>query len=439
MQKKQNVNFGFRGWMLVLFQAIAFVTFMVSSNWPLNMLTEVLPDVYGSAASLSPLYTAGMMVGIIFQLILNPRIGKIKSVKKMVLLFGVITLAAWVGVMAIPGGIPWLVTYFIVCVFSTMYACFSVGILIGQWFPRRKGTVMGIATLAFPIANGLLGAFANLIFRKGYPDVFSAFLPFFILGLVGLLIGVLFITDYPEQCGAYRDNDKSITPEVAKAMMDREIQDKKTSVWKLGPTLKSCDFWFVTIPMGALLMCSVGLMTQTAAIIGAYPELHFEGVMAMIMVVACLGSWLLGLLDTRFGTKRAIAIAVVIMLLAGIFGAVGTTLCTIIALVLLAVFMGAGSNFTVSASAQYWRREDFPSVFAVVNPIANILQCIGPFMVVFSMDFVGAEMPFLLTAIIAAICLVLILCFKPSRVKAQDDKYRSAVGKPSDDVLAGRK
>lgn len=439
MQQKKNISLGFRGWMLVLFQAIAFLTFVISTNWPLNMLTEVMPDVYGTADALVPLYTIGMLVGIVFQLVLNPFIGRIKSVKNMVLVFGVITMVAWLGIMLLQGGALWMVAYFVACVFSTMYACFAIGILVGQWFPRRKGTIMGIATFAFPISNGLLGAFAGLIFRKGYPDVFGAFLPFFILGIVGLVIGAIFIKDYPEQVGAYRDNDKSLTPEIAKAMMEQEIENKKTSVWKLGPVLKSPDFWFVTIPMGALLMCSVGMMTQTAAIIGNYPKLPFEGIMVMIMLVACFGSWLLGVLDTKFGTKLAILISVLVMLLAGIFGAIGSTVTMVIALVLLAIFMGAASNFTVSAAAQYWRREDFPSVFAVVNPIANILQCIGPMMVAMTLNAVGIHMPFIITAVLAAICFVLILCFKPARVKSTDDKYRTAAGKPLDDALVGRK
>ena len=42
-----------------------------------------------------------------------------------------------------------------------------------------------------------------------------------------LIIGVVFIPDYPEQVGAYRDNDANMTPEVAKAMMEEEIEKKR--------------------------------------------------------------------------------------------------------------------------------------------------------------------------------------------------------------------
>lgn len=436
MQKK-SVSFGFRGWMLVIYQAIAFFTFTVFTNYPMN----ILADFYGGAQTISTIYTFATLLGIVVQLVLSRYIGKLKSVKALGVAFGAISLVLAVGVMAIPmeqAGL-WQMCYFLETLFVTMYATFALGILVGQWFPRRKGTVMGLATFAFPITNGVIGLFASSVFSKGYPDVFSAFLPYFIIGVVGLLIGVIFIKDYPEQCGAYRDNDREFTPEVAQAMLKQEIENKKTSVWTLGNTLKNRDFWFVTVPMGALLMCSVGMMTQTSAIIGTYAELNYATVMAMSCVVACFGSWLLGVLDTKLGTKKAIVISVVLMILSGVIGAIQGAGCLMVSFVLLSIFEGAASNFTVSAAAQYWRREDFSNVFACVNPIANILQAAGPMMIANILFTKGYQMVFAVTAGIGVVCLVLILLFSPSHVKEADDGYRAKAGKPLDDALVGRK
>ena len=438
---QSNVKgFGFRGWMLMVYQFLAYIAFTVFTNWPMNLLASELPDMYGNPQTVSGIYTICMLAGMAIQLVLSQFIGKVKSIKWLSHIFGAITLVGALGVTVIPGGTMWTVSYAITCLFCSLYGMFSLGILVGQWFPRRKGTFMGIATFAFPIANGLIGAFAGALFAKGYPDVTGAFLPYWIVCVVGLIIGIIFVTDYPEQCGAFRDNDRSFTPEMAKAMMLEEIENKKTTVWKTGATLKNSQFWLITIPMGALLMCSVGMMTQTNAIIGAYPDLPFAGVMAAVMVFACIGSWILGVLDTRFGTKLAVVIASVVMALSGVFGAIGGTVSTAIAIVLLAVFMGAGSNFTVSAAAQYWRREDFPSVFAVVNPIANIIQCAGPIMVAATIGMLPMNrMPFILTGILGVISVVLALAFNPAKVKEADDQYRKAAGKPLDNALAGRK
>ncbi len=440
MNQKQSISLGARGWLLLVHQFLAFIVFMVFTNYPMNILATSLSDVYGNAQTISMIYTISMLVGMAIQLVLSQFVGKVKSVKWLSHGFGIITLLGALGVSTIPGGTAWTICYIVLCVFSGLYAMFSLGILVGQWFPRRKGTVMGIATLAFPIGNGLIGVFAGALFSKGYPDVTGAFMPFLIAGVVGLIIGIIFVTDYPEQCGAFRDNDRSFTPEMAKAMMLEEIENKKTSVWNIGATLKSAQFWLITLPMGALLMCSVGMMAQTNAILGAYPDLPFAGVMAAVMVFACLGSYLLGLLDTKLGTRKAVIIASAIMALSGVFGAIGGTVPTAVSIVLLAIFMGAGSNFTVSAAAQYWRREDFPSVFGVVNPVANILQCAGPIMVAATIGMMPMNrMPFILVGIIGVVSVVLALAFSPAKVKEADDQLRKAAGKPLDDVLVGRK
>lgn len=435
---KLGINFGFRGWMLLIFEITAFLLFQAFTNFPMNLAG----DFYGGAQKLSTLYTVGTLVGIVIQLVLSGFIGKMKSVKPMTLAFGLITLLGALGIMLVPAGTFWLVCYFIVNVFSIIYGMFGIGIIIGQWFPTRKGVFMGIATFAFPVCNGLMGPTANTLFSTmattHQPNMFGAFLPFLIVGLVGWIIGLIFIKDYPEQVGCYRDNDKSFTKEKADAMLAAEIEAKKTTVWKVGNTFKCGSFWLIVVPMGTLLGCSVGMMTQTNAIIGeGIAGLNFGAIMGMVMIFALIGSYVLGLIDGKFGTKTAITVSVIIMLLAGILGGIGGV-AMLPAIILLAIFMGAGSNFTVSGAAQYWRREDFGTVFGIINPIANIIQALGPMMVAFTIAK-SVNTPFWVVTVIAVISLVLILCFKPANVKAVDDKYRAKAGKPLDDALVGRK
>jgi Sugar phosphate permease len=443
MERKKSINLGFRGWMLVVYQAIAFLAYTVFSNYPLN----ILADFYGGAQKLSTIYTVCTIIGVLLQLALNRVIGKLKSIKVFGAIFGFLVLALGMCIMLIPfsNANIWCVCYAVENVVGVMYATFAIGILVGQWFPTRKGTIMGIATFAFPIGNGLIGLFAANVFKKGYPDVFGAFLPFFILCTVGWLIGVIFLKDYPEQCGCYRDNNKNMTPEIAKAMMEEEIENKKTSVWKLGATLKCGDFWLITVPLGFLLMFSVGMMTQTASIIGTFEEElaflgGYQGIMLMICIVGCIGSYIMGVLDTAFGTKKAIIVSVIIMIIAGILGAIPNAIALVASLVCLAVFMGASSNFTVSAAAQYWRREDFGSVFSVVNPIANIFNAVGP-MVIARLLYsqMGYQAIFVVTAVAGVISLIFMMLFRPSHVKAVDDRYRELAGKPLDNALEGRK
>ena len=52
---------------------------------------------------------------------------------------------------------------------------------------------------------------------------------------------------------------------------------------------------------------------------------------------------------------------------------------------------------------------------------------------------ISVKAPFVITAVVSVICLVMIIAFKPAKVKAADDKYRAKAGKPLDDALVGRK
>jgi MFS transporter, OFA family, oxalate/formate antiporter len=447
MEKKTS-NFGFRGWMLIVYQFIAFFAFLAFTNWPMNALA----DMYGGSEKLSTIYTVAMIIGILIQLILSRNIGKVSNIKILSIILGVVSMIFALGIMVIPAGMQtlWQIAYFLECVVVTVWCTFILGILVGQWFPRRKGTAIGIATIAFPVGNALLAPFAGVVFANmattHVPNVTGAYIPYFIISCIGIVIGAVFIKDYPEQCGAYRDNDRCITADVAQAMMEQEIKDKKTTVWTLGNTLKNRDFWFITIPMGLLLLGAVGMMTQTVPIIGSYGfapnSPQFGMIMLGIAVVASIGSWLLGVYDTRFGTRKAMLISVLLMVISGIFGAIGTFPTLLIALACLAVFMGAASNFTVSGAVQYWRREDFPSVFARVNPIANLIQAFGPMVIailLFSKGTADPAAPFIFVGICGAISLVLLFLFKASNVKESDDKYRKAAGKTLDDVLVGRK
>ena len=102
--------------------------------------------------------------------------------------------------------------------------------------------------------------------------------------------------------------------------------------------------------------------------------------------------------------------------------------------------MGTSSNFTISAAVQYWRLEDFASVFSAINPVANLLNCIGPTVVAILIGtMLGTRAVFIGTGIAGAVGFVLCMMFNPSRIKKYDAKYRTAAGKTLDDALVGRK
>ena len=444
MEQQKIRGFGFRGWMLIIYQAIAYITFQCFTQYPLN----ILADFYGGSQKVANIYSICAVVGILVQIALAGIVARMKKIKLFGTILGAITLVLAFFVMTLPAGTGWDVCYALINVLSVLYATFALGILVGQWFPTRKGIVMGIATLAFPIANGLLGPFASAVFAKGFPDVKGAFLPFFIVSVVGWIIGLIFIKDYPEECGAFRDNNRNMTPEVAKAMMEAEIENKRTSVWTYLHTLKCKEFWFGTICVALLLSCSIGLMSQSNAIINNYAEeLSFiggyTGVMALVMIFGCIGSFVLGLLDQKLGTKKAMIISTVLMIIGGVLGLIDNAIALLLAMVFVAMFMGASSNFGVSCAAQYWRREDFSRIFTLSSPIGSMISSASPALIAALLfgatGYKGHAGAFTFVAVSGVVALIVMLLYKPEHIKAMDDKYRAAAGKPLDDALVGRK
>ncbi len=501
MEQQKIRGFGFRGWMLIIYQAIAYITFQCFTQYPLN----ILAPFYGGSQKVANIYSICAVVGILVQIVLAGVVAKMKKIKLFGAILGAVTLLLALGVMMLPAGGAWDACYALINVLSVLYATFALGILVGQWFPTRKGVVMGIATLAFPIANGLLGPFASAVFGKSIPalagtvgaaigqdgalagvlgpimgmlesgdsngfisalvtsdfyatngalrgivssTIAGAFLPFFIVSLVGWIIGLVFIRDYPEECGAFRDNNRNMTPEVAKAMMEQEIENKRTSVWTYLHTLKCKEFWFGTICVALLLSCSIGLMSQSNAIINNYAEeLSFiggyTGVMALVMIFGCIGSFVLGLLDQKLGTKKAMIISSVLMIIGGVLGLIDNAIALLLAMVFVAMFMGASSNFGVSAAAQYWRREDFSRIFTLSSPIGSMISSASPALIAALLfgatGYKGHAGAFTFVAISGVVALVVMLLYKPEHIKEMDDKYRAAAGKPLDDALVGRK
>ncbi len=467
MQQKKNQGFGFRGWILMIYQFLAYIAFVCFTNWPMNALGNYYDPVNGTQG-VAKIYTIAAVLGVVIQIIASPFIGKIKSIYRLSIVMGIISVAACFGVMMCDPGAMWNACYFVACLFVIVWSTFIIGILVGQWFPRKKGTVMGLVTIAFPVGNALMGIFlgeaigtsigmsmsgapAEAMIATIGPMARAAYMPFFIIVVIGVILAIALLKDFPEMCGGYRDNDKSITPEVAKAMMETEIENRKTSVWTLGKTLACPDFWLIAIPMGFMLMGSVGMMTQTTNIFGSVgidpASAEFDMVLMINSVIAIFGSWLLGVVDTKIGARKSMIIAVVTMILSGVIGAIGGKIGVVAGMWMLGIFMGASSNYTVSGSVQYWRIEDFPTVFGKVNPLANLMNNMAP-VVIASLMFLNAAKThgqpdagpaFIFLAIAGVISLVMLLLFKPARVKKYDDKYRAAAGKPLDDALVGRK
>jgi len=467
MQQKQSLSFGPRGNLLLVYQFLAYCGYCAFTNFPQN----VMSDYYGGQTTTTLMNLIGSLVGyLITYFVVAPRIGKMKSVKRVGLIIGVISLIFCGAICVTPPTMPvlWCVFFVMVLITTQLWACFFATMLIGNWFPRRKGTVMGIVTMSFPLVTGIcLSLFFTHFYSKFGANMalyhgdlakavvranISAFSPYWIAALIGILICAIFLKDFPEQCGAYRDNDKSFTPEMAQQMMIQEVEARKKSVWKRSKIWGCKDWWLLAIPNSLLLSCAMAFMVQIMAVLNGYGEqLNFLAIPGFILtstgvntvlfglsIFAMFGSWLLGVIDTKYGTKTAVFITSIIMLLAGVLGMLNNAACAVAACWMLGLFMGASSNFGLSGIVRYWRQEDFPSVYSGAPPLGTVIGAVFPFLVATIAAKFTYSGAFLFVAIMAVVCIVCNRLFNPLGIAKYDNKLREAAGLPADDLLVER-
>jgi len=444
MSQKKSIGFGFRGWMLLIYQFLAFSMYCCINNFGQNIHANFNQQFGWNYTMVSTVYTIVSIIAVVLQFAFGKKVANSGKVRILSIIFLILSALCAIGMATINSSETlWLIVWGLAVFFSVVGATFMVSTIVGQWFPRRKGTVMGLATLAFPVINGIgLTIFGNML-GASHGNLLMAWLPWLIMDVVSIIICIVFIKEYPEQCGAFPDNDHSMSPEVAKALMEQQAAARKTSVWNIKNICRTADFWLITIPQGILLLGSVGAMTQVMVLISQFgfvvdnaPTASGAILLLVFAGIGCLGSWILGMIDTKFGTKIAIAISSIFMVLSAIFCYIGTTSNSaalfIIGFACLQIFMGASSNFTVSSAAQYWRREDFPSAFSFINPLANLICAFGPMLIAGVGFSAGFHVVWIIVGVLGVIALVLTLIFKPARILSCDRKYRKEAGLPEE-------
>ena len=475
--EKKSIGFGGRGTILMIYQFLAYCGYCAFTNFPQN----VMSSFYGGTNVTTLMNLIGSLLGYcVTYFIVAPNIGKIKNMKRVGVIMGIVALAFCAGICLIPKEMPtlWCICFVCVLISTQLWACFFVTQLIGNWFPRRKGTVMGIVTMSFPIITGIClglfyGHFYGTLGASGGDFTIArvvAFSPYWIAALVGLLLCVFFLKDFPEQCGAYRDNDKNFTPEMANEMLMRELEARKVSPWKRSKIWGCKDWWFQAIPTALLLACAMAFMVQIMPLLQSYGtqldvlaipsfSLMQDGYYAVLFglsIFACFGSWLLGVLDTKFGTKTAVFITSIIMLIAGVLGMIDNVWCSVAACWMLGLFMGASSNFGLSSIVRYWRLEDYPSVMSGAPPVSTIIGAGFPFLVSviskigltpqqiddLNNGVEGAvanyKYSFAFVGIMAIVCIICNRLFQPRGIAEYDRKLRIEAGLEADDVLFDR-
>ncbi len=388
-QKKDDIslisaNFGLKGWIILI---ITFLCIFLDSSL-INDSLNVVVDVFAGMHQ----WNSNLLLG--FSTI-TAWIAVAGAVMWGVLSSKITIRWAWAISLAITG---------IACLFwgrassPAMYflclAVASIGAMgfcyicsmnvISNWFPRKKGMAMGWVTIGFPLSAAVTSNFVGgLIGKGGLTEVYTVYA---IASFVLCILVAIFVRDYPEQAGAYPDNNHKFDNEEAKKELALGLEYMRTSTWVPKKLLTSKKVWMIGISLGIMELLSLGIMTNFVPrmVQAGYvdPETHGpSGIVFMMLAIAgiaaCFGSVGCGILDAKLGPKKAIQITMVIALIAIVLNLIPTTATKFASLPFLAIMLGGAANYLVSLTNTIWGRYDFPMAYKVLKPMVSAIGALG--------------------------------------------------------------
>lgn len=371
-EKQSMNNFGAAGWGTILYCLLMFYFYVGMINDGTNVLAPAAAGNIGvdPGTIIQTNGYAGMLavVGFIIVGQINRRLGA-RMTSGLFMIIGGIAYIICGNATSVP-------LYFVamtICATSLMSAGYVAGgTLVATWFPKKKGIVMGYTTMGHNLASASYVAFLTFLVAA-FGTIKTASIPMGVIAIIIGIIGILFIRNTPQERGLNPDN---VSDEVYKAEYFTAAEDDG---WSIGKLLKTKETWLVAIYTGLFQICSVGVMSQLVTRNIRDFGMSQGGALTLMTIVALVGvfgSWLIGVIDTKIGTKKTMqmfgiwyAAALVINVLAHGH----TNALFYLSIAMIGMGIGGSANFTTSLPTSVFGRQGFDKVNSVVFPIQGFV------------------------------------------------------------------
>ncbi len=420
--KKQGMNsFGKKGWAVVIYTLFIYL-FTCVTNDTLNVTVEVFANVLGVTRNdLLPMAAIGGFVGVVLSLIAGIIIAK-KNVKgPTAVLFVLLGL-----LFALNGQARTLPVYAIAAILSTAVAqtlnLVCTQQIMSNWFPKKKGIALGWATMGMPVCSAVMVAVFEGLF--GVSIAAPYWLMLVICLIMAVITGVCF-KNYPEEAGAYPDNEP-VDPEEQKKTL--EFMNSYKSPWTIGKLLKTKEFWMLVLIFGFLFMGLVATVSQLIPRLATLGIPTKTGILILSIasIVGIPGSFAWGYIDQKIGTGKTNRIFcvswAVTMIIAAIGMAMGNVVITVISVVLYALLNGGLGNMMPSMFISVFGRFDFAQANKLGMPIVICLRSLTMIIMPIILTAAGANQVmgyrnvFILISVLSVIAAVLAFVLKDKTI-----------------------
>ena len=407
-----KTNFGKKGWAVIIF---TFVIYLVTAQAldSLNVSVTAFSSAFGwDSNTMLSFAGIGGFLGIVIAVIFGQVIQK-TNVKTPTVIGMFILAALWF----FNGQATTLVMYgialILIIAFSNTVNLISTQQIMSNYFPKKKGLALGFATMGMNISSAFIVPVFQILLGV---SISAPFITMSGVMIVLALVAIFWFKSYPEQMGAYPDNEP--TAEIDKDKNIAAISEYKSS-FTVGKLFKTGQFWLISLIFGLLFMGLIATMIQMVPRLMSIGFSIEEGILWLTVasVVGIPASYLWGLLDQKIGTKKAVNFHCVHWVIAALLSVAGQSTgdaaLSMVSVVIFACALGGLSNLMPSMIIQVFGRYDFAAANKVVVPVVIGLRTAMLLIIPVILASTGADAMlgwrnvFILVTILCVIALIL--------------------------------
>ncbi|MBC5743559.1 MFS transporter [Lachnospiraceae bacterium MD308] len=374
---RESFNLG-KGWHLMVFAILAMLVTNAGVNDGLNIALPAIAKGSGLDYELClSMGTVAGFVGVAMMLVIakfRDRFGGRKVSAALFIIFGLTFYFLFLRATNI---VMYALAQCIMvsCGQGCFYLC--TGPMQSDWFPKKRGVVNGISTIGANIGTAILAPLMTFLLTLA--DYKTSLAAFAAAALVLAAYEYVTLRDNPIEAGMYPDN-------VSKEVYETEYKkiseyDGYVSDWTIPKMLSCKEVWLASIVPGFITLGLLGIITQ---FVPRNISLGLsEGVAISAMTVAGLvgivGSYAIGFIDTKLGTKKACMIYCGIFGLGILFNLLAEFFLPFVyvSIFIVGFSLGGSTNMSLSFPASIFGVLDYPKVNGVIFPINYCIGCLN--------------------------------------------------------------
>ena len=431
--KTKGAGFSARGWIVIAYVCLTAYIGLAVTNSFLNLSTEIFAAQFGwdSMVLLSQNSIFGWVTIVLLMVIGGFLMRTSPRVMAMVV-GGIYTLTCFL-IPYVSQMWQYSLALGITNIFNTLWMIQINSVIIMNWFPHRQGTVMGLMSFAMALGTGTgVALFSALLGSIGHTGVWMVFGA---VNAVCVAMVALLVKDFPEQCGEFPDNDRTMTREQAMEEQRMGMEMARNSVWTPKTLLSTPQTWMIGLALGTLPLFTAAYTSQ---MFPHYLSLGMDQMgavrlVSMMSVCACAGSAICGFLAQKLGARKGMLVCSACVVAACVLNAIPSVTTVTIGLAFVGMCLGGASTFLVSIIGEYWGRFNFVSAQRIVMPIQQAVGAAGTIVMAACSRAVSYEFAFIVLGVCAAVGFALISLVKPDAIakrQAQLEAERGDVLEP---------